>query len=106
MPKYHRRYTRDFKVSIVQEIEAGKPVAQAARENDIHPSLIARWRIAYSEDPENAFRGQGVAYKEEARIAELERVIGRLYAENEFLKKALTTLKKRIQEEMKRTRQV
>ncbi len=50
----------------------------------------------YYKDPENAFRGNGKTYKENARIAELERLVGQLYAENEFLKKALTALKSRI----------
>ena len=56
----------------------------------------------YFENPENVFSGNGRVYKEQARIAELERLVGRLYAENEFLKKALRTLESRIQEERKR----
>ena len=57
------------------------------RENRINPSLIVKWRKQYFDDPENAFRGNGKTYKENARIAELERMVGRLYAENEFLKR-------------------
>ena len=38
------------------------------------------------------FVATGGAYKEQARMAELERLVGQLYAENEFLKKALTRL--------------
>jgi hypothetical protein len=38
-------------------------------------------------------------YKEAARNQELERLVGKLYAENEFLKKALSILEKRMQEE-------
>ena len=45
--------------------------------------------------------GNGKIYKENARIAELERMVGQLYAENEFLKKALTVLESRIGEERK-----
>ncbi len=36
---------------------------------------------------------------QDARIAELERVVGQLYAENEFLKKALSTLETRLKEQ-------
>jgi len=53
----------------------------------------------YFDDSENAFRGNGKTYKENARIAELERMVGRLYAEND--KKALTVLESRIGEERK-----
>ena len=69
------------------------------RENRINPSHIVKWRKQYFDDPENTFRGNGKTYKENARIAELERMVGRLYAENEFLKKALTILEGKTKEE-------
>jgi transposase len=58
-----------------------------SRENGICPSPIAKWKKEYFENPGNAFSGNGRVYKEQARMAELERLVGRLYAENEFLKK-------------------
>ena len=64
----------------------GKTLVQVSRENEIHPSLVVKWKKEYFRDPENAFRGNGRAYKE-ARMAELERLVGQLYAENEFLKR-------------------
>jgi transposase len=97
--KRRRQYTRDFKIAVVREMETGKSLAEVSRENRISPSLIVKWRKEYFEDPENAFRGNGKAYKEQARMAELERLVGRLYAENEVLKKALQTLESRIREE-------
>lgn len=100
--KTRRQYTRDFKIAVVREIETGKSLAQVSRENGIYPSLIAKWKKEYFENPENAFSGNGRVYKEQARMAELERLVGRLYAENEFLKKALRILESRIQEERKR----
>jgi len=104
--KTRRQYTRDLKIAVVRDIEMGKSLAQVSRENGIHPSLIAKWKREYFENPENAFRGNGKAYKEQARMAELERLVGQLYAENEFLKKALRTLESRIQEERKKAVQV
>jgi len=100
--KTRRQYTRDFKIAVVRDIETGKSLAQVSRENGIHPSLIVKWKKEYFENPENAFSGNGRVYKEQARMAELERLVGRLYAENEFLKKALRTLESRIQEERRR----
>jgi transposase-like protein len=100
--KTRRQYTRDFKIAVFRDIETGKSLAQVSRENGIYPSLIAKWKKEYFENPENAFSDNGRVYKEQARMAELERLVWRLYAENEFLKKALRTLESRIQEERKR----
>ena len=105
--KRRRTYTRDFKISVIREVEMEKTLAQVSRENEIHPSLVAKWKKEYFRDPENAFRGNGNgrAYKEQARMAELERLVGQLYAENEFLKKALTRLEgKNKEEELKEAR--
>ncbi len=87
-----RRFTREFKLQVVREIEAGKPTAQAAREYQIHPTLILRWRQEHLRYAEQAFMGNGRLHKDEARIAELERMIGQLTMENALLKKALLRL--------------
>jgi transposase len=99
-----RRHTRGFKTSIIRELESGKNLAQLSRENNIHPTMISRWRMEYRKNPESAFSGNGNTYKEAAKNQELERLVGKLYAENEFLKKALSILEKRIQEEKERSK--
>jgi transposase len=105
MSRTRRIFTKDFKLSILAELKSGKNLSQLARENEVHPSLISRWKKEYEEDPDLAFAGQGNVWKEEARIAELERKIGQLYLENEFLKKVLKTMEKHNQEEKKKARQ-
>ena len=101
--KRRRQYTRDFKIGVIREVESGKTLAQVSRENEIHPSLVVKWKKEYFRDPENAFRGNGRAYKEQARMAELERLVGQLYAE--VFKKALTILEgKNKEEEVKEAR--
>ena len=97
--KRRRQYTRDFKIGVIREVESGKTLAQVSRENEIHPSLVVKWKNEYFRDPENAFRGNRRVYKEKTRMAELERLVEQLYAENEFLKKALTRLEGKIKEE-------
>jgi transposase len=87
-----RRFTREFKLQVVREVEAGKSTAQAAREYQVHPMLIVRWRKEHQHDAERAFTGNGHLYKDEARLAELERMIGQLTMENALLKKALLRL--------------
>lgn len=105
MRKTRRHFTGDFKISIVRELESGKSVAQLSREHDIHPVVLNRWWREFTDDPKNAFSGPGTAFKSEARVAELERILGQLYAENEFLKKALKTLEEKLQEKKKMNKQ-
>ena len=89
-----RQFTRDFKLHVLREIEAGKSVAQASREYQLHPTLISKWQNQHSRYAEMAFAGNGHIYKDEARIAELERMIGQLTMENALLKKALLRLER------------
>ena len=100
--KIRRTYTREFKLKVLRECESGKDKAQLSREHGLHPSLISRWEREFREYPEQAFSGNGNSYKENARISELERVIGELYAENSFLKKALSNLEVRLQEQRRK----
>jgi transposase len=72
MKKTRRRYDRDFKISVLAELEAGKPLAQIAREYGIHPSLPCRWKAELAENPEKAFRGNGNKYKDQAKIEALK----------------------------------
>jgi transposase len=85
-------------MAILAQVESGTPMAQVARENGIHPALVARWKREYKGNPEKAFQGNGNPYKDQAKIAELERMVGKLYAENEFLKKTLEKVNDRMQE--------
>jgi transposase-like protein len=87
-----RQFTRDFKLQVLCEIEAGKSIAQASREYQIQPSLIHKWQKEHRQYQGQAFGGNGNIYKYEARIAELERMIGQLTMENALLKKALQKL--------------
>jgi transposase len=96
---YGWRYNREFKISVVAELEGGKPLVQIAREQGIHPSLPSRWRDELAEDPEKAFSGNGNKYKDQARIAELERLLGQAHAEIELLKKAFALTQRKVREE-------
>lgn len=85
-----RRFTKEFKLQVVQEIEAGLSIVEVSRRYEIHPSLLNKWRDAYRKHGENSFPGNGNLHREEAKIAMLERKIGQLTMENEFLKKVIT----------------
>jgi transposase-like protein len=91
-----RQFTREFKLQVLREVEAGKSVAQAAREFQIHPSLLNKWQRQQGRYAEKAFAGPGRAYQDEARLAELERMVGQLTMENALLKKTLQRVEGQI----------
>lgn len=104
MTKRRRKHSKEFKLSLLRELEAGQSITELSREYDIHPTVISRWRSEYEKDPVHAFGGQGNVCKENARIARLERLVGRLYAENELLKKVLQSMDEKSKEEKKKAK--
>ncbi len=70
MTKARTFYTKEFKLAILSQVESGIPIAQVARENGLHPALVGRWKKEFMENPEKAFSGSGLPYKDQARIAE------------------------------------
>ena len=87
-----RQFTKAFKLQVLRELEAGTSIAQAARQHQLHPNVIRKWREQYARYAERAFAGNGHAYTDDAKVAELERLIGQLTVENAFLKKVLSKL--------------
>lgn len=93
-----RQFAAEFKRSIVLELEA-KSLTEVCREHSLHPATVCGWRKDYERNPQEAFKGHGNLWKPEARIAQLERTIGALYAEKEFLKKTLELMQEKQAEE-------
>lgn len=52
--KTRKKFTREFKISILCELENGKNSAQISRENSIHPTMLSKWKREYKENPETA----------------------------------------------------
>lgn len=84
-----RQFTKEFKLSVLHEVEAGLSVLEASRRYEVHPSLVHKWQELHRVNGEDAFAGQGRMYREEAKAAALERKIGQLTMEIEFLKKVI-----------------
>jgi transposase-like protein len=90
-----RVYSRELKVSVMRQIDAGRTPAELARQFQLSPKLLEKWRTDWrAKGPELAFPGNGQraeapVLEQGRRIAELERKIGQLTVENDFLKKAL-----------------
>jgi len=94
MVKKRRIFPREFKIEVIREIEQGTKPAEVCRKHNLHPVLVSLWKREYHQCPDTAFQEHGNQYKDEAKIAELEQLVGKLYIENEFLKKTLTELEK------------
>jgi transposase len=88
-----KRFTREFKLQVIRAYESGTTVNELTRQFDIHANLVYKWSQEYRNNPTGAFHGTASAneapQQAEQRVAELERIIGRLTVENDFLKKAL-----------------
>jgi transposase len=87
-------YGRDLKITIMRAIDAGSTIAEIARKYQVSPKLLERWRGEWRAKGESAFPGLGRRALREPlddaqRIAELERKVGQMTMENDFLKKAL-----------------
>ncbi len=84
-----RQFTKELKLQAVVEVEAGLSLVEASRRYEVHPNLIRKWRDLYRQNGDRAFAGHGKMYREEARIAALERKIAKQAMEIEFLKKLI-----------------
>jgi transposase len=92
-------YSRDLKITAMRALDAGSTTTEIARKYQLSPKLLERWRSEWRAKGELAFpgigrRGAGLPALDDARrIVELERKIGQLTMENDFLKKALQHFK-------------
>jgi transposase len=84
-----RKFTREFKLAAVKEVKSGKPAGLVARRLEVNVNILHRWRRELSKNPTKAFSGLGNKMLADSREAELERKIGQMTMENDFLKKLL-----------------
>ena len=88
-------FSRDLKIAVMRAIDAGSTAGEIARKYQLSPHLLSRWRGEWRAKGELAFPGIGrrgadlPVLDDDRRIAELERKIGQLTLENDFLKKVL-----------------
>ena len=55
MVKSRRVFTREFKLAAVKELESGKPLGYVARQLEVSPNTLHRWRREFREQPTTAF---------------------------------------------------
>ena len=84
-----RAFTASFKAEVVLSLLMGtKTQAQLCREHELSPNLLAQWKDAFLTNAAAAFQSREQNSADAARMAELERALGRATLENEILKKA------------------
>jgi transposase len=91
-----KTYDAELKAKIVLEALKGeKTAAQLCREHNIAQDLLSRWRTDFIERAPELFKTPRQQSVEEARIAELERLVGQLTLELSAAKKVSSLLRSR-----------
>jgi transposase len=84
-----RQFTAEFKARIVlEELTGIRDRAEICREHRLSPQVLARWREEFVERAPEIFATTRSRGDEQARIGELERMVGRLTMELDATKKA------------------
>jgi transposase len=88
-----RTFTPEFKSRVVlEELTGVKDKAEICREYQLRPQVFARWRAEFVERAPEIFATERSRGDEQERVAELERMVGRLTMELEVAKKASSIL--------------
>ena len=87
-----RTFKPDFRARVVLEDLTGvKSAAEICREHQLKPQVLARWKAELVQRAPEIFATNPTGEDKE-RIAELERMVGRLTMELEVAKKASSIL--------------
>jgi transposase len=88
--KERRKFDPEFKVRVVLELISGqKGLMQASREYGIKDTVLSRWKQEFLERASQVFEEPKAADHMEERIAELERMVGKLTMQLDMAKKVL-----------------
>jgi len=83
----HHTYSIEFKRQVAQEYIAGETLHALAKRHDLSRNLIRIWVAKYEAGSfEDDARAADLLREYEAKIAALERMVGRQALEIEFLK--------------------
>ena len=82
-----RKHSAEFKKKVaIEALREQKTISQIASEHQIHPMLVTKWRRQILEGCHRFF-SDTVPDNKEVDVSVLERKIGQLTIENDFLKK-------------------
>jgi transposase len=86
--KSQRSFSAEFKRQVIEELMSGESrPAQLCRRHSISSSLLYHWKKQYSRGRFNNEPTAEGALRD--RVEKLERLVGKLTLENEFLKRGL-----------------
>lgn len=102
MGRTPRKFTAEYKAKVVLDIiSSGKSLGQASREYGIKDSVLSRWKQEFLDRAPQLFDPEAVKDGRDERIAELERMVGRLTMELDKAKKAYGFSTSRLSESEK-----
>ena len=85
-----RIFSPEFKRETAQLVTArGVSVAQAAKDLDVHITVLRRWVRELGSNGSNAFPGKGQLKPDDEELRNLRREVAKLKAERDILKKAI-----------------
>ena len=88
-----RRFTAEFKAQVVLDLLSGaQSPAELCRQHQLNPQMLSRWKTEFLERAPLLFEENQVKSEDQERIAELERLVGRLSMQLEIAKKASALL--------------
>ncbi len=83
-----RTFTAGFKTQVVLDLVNGAHCAvELCRQHQLTPQVLARWKTEFLERAPLVFEQDQKRSAEQERIAELERLVGRLTMELDIAKK-------------------
>ena len=90
-------YGAKFKAHVALEaVKNNATTAELSNKHGVHPTQIQVWKATLEKQAETVFsQGKSLDVTDEKRLAELERKVGQLTIENDFLKKNFSTYLKR-----------
>lgn len=92
--RHRRKFSAELKAQAVLELLSGaKSSAELCREHQIASSVLADWKNIFLARAASVFdNAESHGSQDASRVAELERLLGRLTLENDILKKATNIL--------------
>jgi transposase len=89
MGQSRRRYSREFKLEAVRQLQEGRRLVDVARELGVNATVIRRWKDQVEVDAATAFPGNGRQRDLEDEVQRLRREVEQLRAERDFLKQTV-----------------
>lgn len=84
-----RKFTAEFKSGVVLQVLTGeRTVAEMCREHDLTAQMVSDWKAQFLAGAAQIFENGSSSSEEAARIADLERMVGKLTMQLEIAKKA------------------